>query len=98
MAETIIPVDPIFAALLDFHCANCRESDFNNQPQLLTIEYRLGEIITGKGEKRALNKIKDQCIRCFEKGKNYSDSISARSSCTWRANIQKNIKKPQTTP
>jgi len=40
MAEKIIPVDPIFAALLDFHCTNCRASDFDNQSQLLAIEYK----------------------------------------------------------
>jgi len=81
----IIPIDPIFAALLDFHCAICRESGFDNQPQLLAIEYR--KKTAKEGEKQALDGIKDQCIRCFKNDKNYLDSISARTSCAWRAGI-----------
>jgi len=85
MAERIIPVDPIFAALFDFHCTNCMESDFDNQSQLLAIEYKKE---TAKEEERqALDGIKDQCIRCFKNGKNHHDSIAASSSCTWRAGI-----------
>ena len=85
MAEKIIPVDPNFAQLLDLNCKNCRNDYSDNQPQLRVIQSR--KEIVKEGEKRALNGIEDQCKRCFKTNKNYIDSISASSSCTWRAGI-----------
>lgn len=85
MTEVIIPIDLEFADHLDLNCAICLPCYSDNKPQERLIR---GRRPTQDYEKRTLGGLLEQCKRCFSRGRNFSDSITATASCTWRSNIR----------